>query len=150
MAGIISHKIHKAKLRTSNLSDAELDDIFHAKSLDELLPSLDTGDILLFRGMGEVSKVIKRITFCCFSHVAMVLRNPSPKIRKAYFIEDDNPEDVFIFESNATTQPPRPAGGTHIVSLRWKLERAVRKEDPNYLLCVRRLRIPEGESREAL
>lgn len=143
MAGLINSKIQKVKLRTSCLSNDDLDKMYKAQYLDDLLPTLDTGDILLFRGTGEVSKVIKKLTLCCFSHVAMVLRNPSARIRKAYFIPDDEKETVFIFESNATTQPPRPGGGTHIVPLRWKLERAIRKDDPNYLLCVRRLSVPD-------
>ena len=137
----------KLKLRTSNLNQDELDKLFQARPLDELLPTLNTGDVLLFRGQGPVSQMIKKTTFCCFSHVAMVLRNPSAAIRKAYHIPDDEREEVFIFESNATTQPPRPRGGTHIVPLRWKLERAVRKEDPHYLLCVRRLTVPSSEGK---
>ena len=88
----ISSGIKKVKLRTSGLSETQLDDMFQVETLDEALPTLNTGDILLFRGMGEVSKVIKKLTFCCFSHTAMVLRNPSQDIRKAYCISDDEKE----------------------------------------------------------
>jgi len=144
--GMVAKKINNVKLRTSGLSQFELDSYYDAKTLEQMLPVLNTGDLLLFRGNGAISKIIKKLTFCCFSHVAMVVRNPSPAIRKAYQLSDEfQKEEVFIFESNADTIPPRPGGGTHIVPLRWKLERAVRKEDPEYLLCVRQLTVPGPE-----
>lgn len=45
---------------------------------DDIRPSLQTGDLLLYSGGGNFSAWIKAMTFCKWSHVAVVVRMPEP------------------------------------------------------------------------
>ena len=45
-------------------------------SLEELLPRLGTGDIVLFSGKSTPSSIVKRLTWSRWNHVGMVLRLP--------------------------------------------------------------------------
>ncbi|MFO0878457.1 MAG: YiiX/YebB-like N1pC/P60 family cysteine hydrolase [Gemmataceae bacterium] len=48
-------------------------------AFEELLPTLDTGDILLFGGSSPLSSWIKRLTRSRWSHVALVARAPTTR-----------------------------------------------------------------------
>src|SRR5262245_4908376 len=43
-------------------------------AFDELAPTLDSGDLVLFGGESRLSRAIKRLTNCRWSHVALVAR----------------------------------------------------------------------------
>lgn len=44
--------------------------------LDDLLPTLHTGDLVLFSGCGMVGRGIRFLTASYWSHVGMVARDP--------------------------------------------------------------------------
>ena len=87
----------------------------------------------------EISGAIKKLTLCNFSHTGMVVRDPSKAVRDAYHVPDSETDTVFCWEANMSTHPPRPGGGTHMPTLRWKFERALVRECEDYVLCVRKL-----------
>lgn len=56
------------------------------------MDTLDTGDILLFYNKGCLSKLLRCVQQSKYSHVAMVLRDPTwidPSLKGLYYIESD-------------------------------------------------------------
>jgi hypothetical protein len=60
--------------------------------------SLNTGDILLFRGTGIISKLLEYFGVSKYSHVGIVLKNPS-------FINPELQDGIYILESGFHNTP---------------------------------------------
>lgn len=62
----------------------------NSQTFDELYPALKTGDLVLFSGQYQISKMVETLEHSMWSHVGMVFR-PDPK------------GEVFFWESTALT-----------------------------------------------
>ena len=62
------------------------------------LDNLETGDILLFKGTSYLSKIIEYFGKSPYSHVGMVLKNPS-------FINPNLKDGIYILESSSNNTP---------------------------------------------
>jgi len=63
-----------------------------------LLDQLQTGDLLLFRGSGIISKVVECFGTSRYSHVGMIVRNPS-------FIHPELEDGLYVLESSWNHTP---------------------------------------------
>jgi hypothetical protein len=75
--------------------------------IDNMSQTLDTGDILLFRGNGVISKVVECFGSSRYSHVGMIVRNPS-------FLHPDMEDGIYLMESSWN---PTPDAEDHQVKL---------------------------------
>lgn len=104
---ILKHKILAVK-SISKLSEKELDEHFSMRLFDEAEGDFGTGDILLFRGTEGFSKLIKFSSISIFSHVMIIVRDPSDEVKKAYGISFE--EKVFVFESDSEIEQHEGGG----------------------------------------
>lgn len=130
-------KITKKIMRMSEL---ELDQYFHMKFFDQVKDQMQTGDVCLCAGQEFFSKLIKKSTMCCFSHVMVVIKDPSPAVRKAYNIPNDETERVFIFESDSSTVDGRKGGGVQLITVKQAIQLGMDYyKTKDYLFVWRRL-----------
>jgi len=116
------------------------------KFFDEIEENFQTGDIILSRGTEAFSKLIRKGTMSTWSHAALIIRNPSPNVRKIYKIdqnEEDIKEKVFIFESDTETQDKRQGGGTQLFPFRRWMKNCIAEYGDSYLVVWRSLKRPE-------
>lgn len=135
----LKHRILAVK-SISKLNEKELDEHFCMRMFDEAEQDFGTGDILLFRGTEGFSKLIKVSSISIFSHVMMVVREPSEDVRKAYGISKDEKEKVFVFESDSEIEQ-HEGGGVQLIPLRkWiELTQTYYHDNKDTLLCWRKL-----------
>jgi hypothetical protein len=60
--------------------------------------SLDTGDILLFKGTGWISRIVEYFGVSRYSHVGIVLKNPK-------FLNEELEDGIYILESSFNDTP---------------------------------------------
>jgi len=142
---------HKVKgrlqpIKVWKMSDEQLDAKFSKKFFDEVEDQFQTGDVILSRGTEAFSMLIRKGTMSTWSHAAMIVRDPSPLVRKTYKIdqsEEDLKEKVFIFESDTETQDKRQGGGTQLFPFRRWMKCCVAEYGDTYLVVWRKLNRPE-------
>jgi len=83
--------------------------------LEETVNLLHSGDLLLFSGGESFSRLIKKFTWCAFSHSALIVKDPRKAVRDLYKLPDN--ERVFVFESDSVTVDNRKGGGVQMVPL---------------------------------
>jgi Ca2+-binding EF-hand superfamily protein len=139
------HKLNSSLLKRivssiGAMSDQELDEYYTMKLIPDIVDQMGTGDILLFRGIEGFSKLIKISSICNFSHVMMIVRDPSEEVRKAYGIAPDEKEKVFVFESDSEIDL-HEGGGVQMLPLTKWIESTAHyyKGNTNTLLCWRKL-----------
>lgn len=86
--------------------------------LDGIVDSMQTGDILLSQGNELSSYAIRLISKSKWSHVAMIVRNPSKELRRAYNISKKEEGNVFVLDADWCTKDRRRNGGVQLTSLR--------------------------------
>mgnify|MGYP002379337530 CR=1 FL=1 len=126
--------------------DLKLNSKFQIELVDDVYDSLDTGDILLHSGNGNFSAIIQLMTGCMWSHVSMLIRNPSDEIKRAYNVPlSNNPKDeLYVFEAEAKTWDNKQGGGLQLVEFR-KWMRDYYERDPRDFMALRRLMISDVE-----
>jgi len=62
------------------------------------ISSLETGDIILFRGHSWISYVLEWLGRSCYSHVGMIIKNPS-------FMDSSLPDGIYLLESGWNPLP---------------------------------------------
>jgi hypothetical protein len=75
--------------------------------MDDLINTLETGDILLFNGSYCASRVVKYLTSSEWSHVAIVVKDPNFLINK-----DGTVKGIYLLESSGTSDPDVDTGKT--------------------------------------
>eukprot|EP00667_Euglena_gracilis_P032058 EG_transcript_48057 len=92
-------------------SDEELSQLFNAVDYNAIAPQMGTGDVLLLHGTELFSTAIKLVTRSWYSHVAIVLKEPSPDILQLYGLEfRRDPHGLYAFESDSETEDGRKGG----------------------------------------
>lgn len=101
-------------------------------------PSLDTGDIVLFRGNQFISKVLECFGRSKYSHVGMILKNPS-------YIRPDLEDGLYLFESSSNDTPDVE---NHEFCIGVQIHRLedILKEYPKGSVYVRRLECNRDEA----
>jgi hypothetical protein len=80
---------------------------------------LQTGDIILNNGTDWASYGIKAITFSQWTHIALVIRNPSKELKRRFNLtSEDDFEEVFVFDTDYDSIDKRLDGGVQFNSLR--------------------------------
>lgn len=124
--------------------DALLDELFGFVTVGEVYSTLQTGDILLHSGNGNFSSAIMLATGSMFSHVSMVLCNPSEKLRKAYDVPDDCKGNVFVVEAaKKLIHRKVPHGGVQLVEIGNFLDICKRNEGETDFWALRRIKLPQ-------
>eukprot|EP00667_Euglena_gracilis_P024291 EG_transcript_27881 len=101
-----------------NKSEEELSQLFNAVDYNAIAPQMGTGDVLLLHGTELFSTAIKLVTRSWYSHVAVVLKEPSPDILQLYGLESKrDPHGLYSFESDSSTEDGREGGGTQMLPL---------------------------------
>lgn len=146
-SNVLLHRISSSNT-IGKMSQKQLDEHFKMKLYDEIEDQMNTGDILLFRGIEGFSKLIKISSICNFSHVMMVVREPSEKIKEKYGIQDEK-EKIFVFESDSEIEQ-REGGGVQLVGFRkWvKATEHYYHENKDTLLVWRKIVDFDWKSRE--
>jgi hypothetical protein len=100
--------------------DAKLDKLFDWVHVDDVYDQLDTGDILLKSGVGTFSMFIQLGLRCMYSHVAVIIRDPSDELKAAFKVPDDIQGNVFVLEADSElfVDPSRKTGGVQFMELR--------------------------------
>jgi hypothetical protein len=124
--------------------DKHLDDKFGVLMVDDVYDDLQTGDVLIHSGNGTFSMFIQLALNCMWSHVSMLIKNPSERLRRAYNIPEDAGQ-VFVFEVESETIDRREGGGVQLTELRYWMEDYY-KNDPRDFCAIRRLHLPNDES----
>lgn len=138
LKSILSRKI-------TEKDDAKLNSLFEVELVDDVYDSLGTGDILLHSGNGSFSAVIQLVSGCMWSHVSLLIRDPSDDIKRAYNVPEDTDGSLFVFEAEAKTWDNKQGGGLQLVEFR-KWMREYYERDPRDFMALRRL-VVEGENR---
>eukprot|EP01125_Pyxidicula_operculata_P023052 TRINITY_DN9770_c0_g1_i1.p1 TRINITY_DN9770_c0_g1~~TRINITY_DN9770_c0_g1_i1.p1 ORF type:complete len:431 (+),score=71.51 TRINITY_DN9770_c0_g1_i1:53-1345(+) len=119
----------------------KIDKVYH---YDNIVESLNTGDVILFHGIELHSKFIESGTMSYWSHAAIIIRSPSQKIKDLYQVDsyldivnsagcpikDPVKEDVYVFESDYDTFKKEKQGGAQLIPFKsWIVdyEREVKK-----------------------
>lgn len=105
---------------------------------EEFVKDLDTGDILLYQTSFWYSRLIEYFTKCPYSHISIVLKNPT-------WLSDELKEDFYLLESGGEVFPDAVSGkylfGVQIAPLRNVYEQYAHQ---NYgHLYVRKLEMKE-------
>jgi len=128
---------------------------YPAFALDEKLPHLQTGDVVLFHGTERASRVIEWGTWSYWSHTMMLVRNPSPELVQMYSIQlyqdmkkgadldiDFEKDGVYVFESDSDTFDKREKGGVQLVPLRLWMHENSKLYGDEMIMAVRHLNLP--------
>lgn len=116
--------------------------------ISDIEPELRTGDILLLQGWESFSSWIMTFTGSSWSHVALIIKNPSDRVRRIYQLDPE--EQTFVLESDLDTLDERSDGGIQLVPIR-KLMRAY--EDfygEDFLYVVRQLEMHYRHEKDSI
>lgn len=100
--------------------------------------SLDTGDIILFRGTGIIATVLEYFGKSKYSHVGIILKNPK-------FLNDNLEDGVYILESSYNDTPDAEDHKMKLGVQIHKLEDVV-KEFPKDGIYIRKVNCVRDDS----
>ena len=72
--------------------------------VEEAIPLMGTGDVLLVRGQDALASLVCLLSTSFYSHVATVVREPSPDLRRHFDPLPPAPHGLYVVE----VQPPGP------------------------------------------
>ncbi len=116
--------------------------------LKDIEPELNTGDILLLQGWESFSSWIMTFTGSSWSHVALLIKNPSERVRRIYQLDPN--EQTFVLESDLDTLDERQSGGIQLVPIK-KLMRAYEEfYGEDFLYVMRQLNMPYRHEKDCI
>jgi hypothetical protein len=114
-----------------------IDSTYAPVFIEDMAIHAQTGDLLLFSGVRPQSKAIQLATASIWSHVAVIIRNPSPTVRALYNLPSN--KSVFALESDFFTLDKRPGGGVQLIEIEKWFKLTYLHPDPNCFLCLRKI-----------
>lgn len=129
--------------------DARLDQVFGYDMIDDIYDQFETGDVLLHSGVGTFSMYIMLFLKCMWSHVSILIKDPSPAMRQAFNIPDDTKGRVFVLEADSELiDRSKKQGGVQLVELKQWMEAYYEESGPTDFCAYRKLVLPHNAESE--
>ena len=126
------------KRRITSEDDKRFDKMFNYMYAEDYIPIARTGDIFLHSGTTFASRAIQIATRSIWSHVGIIIVNPSQRVKELYQLTNST-SNVFVLDSDFTTFDKRFGGGVQMTEVTQFFYKYFNDWDEHNLTVIRRL-----------